>query len=205
MLESFVNVINRGGVIMLPIILFSTYATYLIIKKWIYYRKVQKEVYSFVPAFLNIVKEGDLTQAKKISSESEGIMPRIMSAGLENYEIGKADIERYIHEVVLEEMPQLEKSLSTVAVIATMLPMLGLLGTVSGMISTFNVISFLGTGDPNALAGGISEALITTEAGLITALPILFFHNHLATKYELIVSNIEKNIMKFLNLVTQDK
>jgi biopolymer transport protein ExbB len=205
MFNDFYIVIQRGGIVLLIIMLFSVAATYLIIRKWLYYNKIQKETKRFTPDLLKMVRTGDMDKAKSLCNESHGIMSRIMSAGLPNLKIGKEDIERYIHEIVLDEMPLLEKSLSTIAVIATMLPMLGLLGTVTGMISTFDVIAMRGTGDPNALAAGISEALITTEAGLITALPILFFHNQLSNRFELIVSEIEKNIMKFLNLVSSDK
>ncbi len=187
---------------MAPIIFFSIAATYLIIKKWFYYNNIQKEAKSFTPELLKLVRSGDMDKAKAICKESQGLMSRIMAAGLKDSVSGSDDTERYIHEIVLDEMPYLEKSLSTIAIIATMLPMLGLLGTVTGMISTFNVISVHGTGDPNALAGGISEALITTEAGLITALPIMFFHNQLTSRFELIVSEMEKNIMKFLNIIS---
>ena len=205
MFNDFFIVIQRGGIVLLFIMLFSIAATYLIIKKWLYYNKIQKEAKNFTPNLLKMVRTRELDKAKGLCSESHGIMSRIMSVGLTNLEIGKEEIDRYIHEIVLDEMPLLEKSLSSLAVIATMLPMLGLLGTVTGMISTFDVIASMGTGDPNALAAGISEALITTEAGLITALPILFFHNQLTNRFELIVSEIEKNIMKFLNLVSLDK
>ena len=82
---------------------------------------------------------------------------------------------------------------------ATTAPLLGLLGTVSGMINTFRVITYHGGGDPRLLAGGISEALITTEAGLIIAVPALLLHNYLSNKADKIASDMERNAVKFVN------
>jgi len=92
-------------------------------------------------------------------------------------------------------MPGLASHLNTLAVIAAVAPLLGLLGTVTGMISLFEVITRFGTGDPKLLAGGISEALITTEVGLIVAIPILLIHNYLRNRKNRIGSDLQLHAM----------
>ena len=82
-----------------------------------------------------------------------------------------------LDEAVLKELPELEKGLSIVKLLAAVAPLLGLLGTVTGMIATFQSITLFGTGDPKLMAGGISQALITTVLGLVAAIPLLFMHN----------------------------
>ena len=86
-------------------------------------------------------------------------------------------LEMKLDEAVLKELPELEKGLSIVKLLAAVAPLLGLLGTVTGMIATFQSITLFGTGDPKLMAGGISQALITTVLGLVAAIPLLFMHN----------------------------
>jgi len=86
-------------------------------------------------------------------------------------------LEMKLDEAVLKELPQIEKGLPLIKLLAAVAPLLGLLGTVTGMIATFQSITLFGTGDPKLMAGGISQALITTVLGLVAAIPLLFMHN----------------------------
>ncbi len=122
-----------------------------------------------------------MDKAKELANSHPGPIARMMRQGIANLGRSKDDIRESIQEAAMAEVPRLEKWLSTIAVIGTMMPIMGLLGTVTGMISTFDVITVKGTSDPKALAGGISEALITTQTGLIFALPIILLHNVLAS------------------------
>jgi len=107
--------------------------------------------------------------------------------------------EKSIKELLLTEVPQLDKHLATLAVLAGAAPLLGLLGTVTGMIRMFEAITKFGTGDPKLLAGGISEALITTEVGLAIAIPLLLIHNFLRNRRNHIQSDMEMYAMRILN------
>ena len=101
-------------------------------------------------------------------------------------------LENKIEAVLSNTEPVYEKNLSTVKLLAAVAPLLGLLGTVIGMIETFQAITLFGTGDPKLMADGISQALVTTMLGLITAVPLLFVHNQLDTRSREIVQIIEE-------------
>jgi biopolymer transport protein ExbB len=104
-----------------------------------------------------------------------------------------------MHEQILSQIPALEKNLPVLAVSAAVLPLLGLLGTVTGMVHTFDLMAIFGTGKVNLLSGGISEALITTEFGLITAIPALLVHAYLSKRVKTVVHTMEQTAIAFVN------
>ena len=101
-------------------------------------------------------------------------------------------LENAVEEAVMKEMPRLERFLPTLGILYAVAPLLGLLGTVTGMINTFQVISAFGTGDPKMMSGGISEALITTQLGLAVAVPIMLFHHYLERKVDRVMADMEE-------------
>jgi len=113
-------------------------------------------------------------------------------------------MEDSVQEAVLHELPGLERFLSALAILAGVAPLLGLLGTVTGMIATFNAITVFGSGEPRLMAGGISEALLTTAAGLIIAIPILFIHSILSGRVEGLIADMERFSATLLNLVNKE-
>ena len=96
-------------------------------------------------------------------------------------------LEMKLDEAVLKELPEIEKGQSLIKLLAAVAPLLGLLGTVTGMIATFQSITLFGTGDPKLMAGGISQALITTVLGLVAAIPLLFVHNIISTRSKALI------------------
>ena len=130
---------------------------------------------------VNILKTNALIKAQlKNPNElnTENPLGRILSVYLhQNKEVDLETLEMKLDEAVLKELPALEKGLPLVKLLAAVAPLLGLLGTVTGMIATFQSITLFGTGDPKLMAGGISQALITTVLGLVAAIPLLFMHN----------------------------
>jgi len=113
----------------------------------------------------------------------------------------REQVEKAIEEFLLKEAPKLDKNLGTIAVLAGASPLLGLLGTVTGMIRLFQVITEVGTGDPQMMAGGISEALVTTEVGLAIAIPLLLIHNWLNSRRNNIVGDMDMVAMQILNRI----
>lgn len=111
----------------------------------------------------------------------------------------RAEAEKAIEEVFAAETPAIERGLSSISIMASTAPLLGLLGTVMGMIELFQVITMHGTSDPKLLAGGISIALITTEAGLIVAIPLQLCHTFLGNKADKIIGRMEKAGLAVLN------
>ena len=108
------------------------------------------------------------------------------------------DLEAQLEDVLSRAVPVLEQNLSTIKLLAAVAPLLGLLGTVVGMIETFQSITLFGTGDPKLMAGGISQALVTTMLGLIAAVPLLFIHNILESRSRAITQVYEEQAIGFI-------
>ena len=111
----------------------------------------------------------------------------------------REDMENVLQEAILREIPRLERFLSTLGMLAGIAPLLGLLGTVTGMINTFHVITYFGTGDPRMMSGGISEALVTTMLGLAVAIPIMLCHTFLNRRVENMIAQMEEKSVTFIN------
>jgi biopolymer transport protein ExbB len=109
-----------------------------------------------------------------------------------------------LQEAILKELPRLERFLPALNVIAAVAPLLGLLGTVTGMIGTFHVITLYGTGDPRLMAGGISEALVTTMVGLAVAIPVMLIHAFLRRRIEHIVGDMEEKALAMSNIICRE-
>jgi len=113
----------------------------------------------------------------------------------------REDMENVLQEAILSEIPGLERFLSTLGMLGAIAPLLGLLGTVTGMINTFHVITYYGTGDPRMMSAGISEALVTTMLGLTAAIPIMLFHSLLSRRVENIIAQMEEKAVTLVNIV----
>jgi biopolymer transport protein ExbB len=130
---------------------------------------------------------------------------RVVKKILNNKEVGREAREDIINESILSEISLIDKFGTMILVMAAVAPLLGLLGTVTGMISTFDIITEFGTGDPKMLSSGISEALITTKLGLMVAIPTLLLGNMLGSKASKIKLTLECEAMKFANLIETKK
>jgi biopolymer transport protein ExbB len=125
---------------------------------------------------------------------------RVVAAGLDCRRLNREDMENALQEAILREIPAMDRFLSTLAMLAAIAPLLGLLGTVTGMIDTFQVITMHGTGDPRMMSGGISEALVTTMLGLSVAIPIMLAHTLLHREVDKQIGQMEEKAVAFVNL-----
>ena len=140
--------------------------------------------------------------ARKVSELRNGSqLGRILATGLINRNHDRIIMKESIEEVGRHVVHELERFLTTLGTIAAITPLLGLLGTVIGMIQVFNVITTEGVGDPSILAQGISVALITTAAGLTIAIPSLMFHRYFHGKIEELVVNMEQEALKMVEIM----
>lgn len=126
---------------------------------------------------------------------------RVMQAGLHYRNLPREEMENALQEAILKEIPPMERFLSTLGMLAAIAPLLGLLGTVTGMINTFHVITQHGTGDPRMMSGGISEALVTTMLGLSVAIPIMLSHTLLSRAVENTIGQMEEKAVALVNMV----
>jgi len=150
-------------------------------------------------AVLGHLKSGETENAKGAASADQ---TGIISAGVNNVDQRRGTLEEILYERILAARPRLERFLPFIALTAAAAPLLGLLGTVTGMIKTFNLITIFGTGDAKSLSSGISEALVTTELGLIVAIPALIFHGLLARMSRQKIGEMEQTAVGFVNGVS---
>ncbi|NVJ54545.1 MAG: MotA/TolQ/ExbB proton channel family protein [Campylobacteraceae bacterium] len=149
--------------------------------------------------FLNIVHKKIKKQQKNLENyDDTNSLGKIAGVFYKNVNNSISDLEIKIGEAILKETNHIKKGQSFVKLLAAVTPLLGLLGTVTGMIATFQAITLFGTGDPKLMAGGISTALITTVLGLVTAIPLLFAYTYISSKAEAIVSVLEEQSIGML-------
>jgi biopolymer transport protein ExbB len=154
-------------------------------------------------AVLSHLKKGGLMQARCHARSIPGPAGELLATAIEHADEKKEYLEEVLYERMLSAKPRLESFLSFIALTAAAAPLLGLLGTVTGMITTFNMISLFGTGDPRTLSGGISEALITTEFGLYVAIPAVLVHAFLSRKVKGVMGSMEQTAVGFINGVPE--
>jgi biopolymer transport protein ExbB len=130
---------------------------------------------------------------------------RVIAAGLDCRKMNREDMENALQEAILREVPAMERFLSTLGMLAAIAPLLGLLGTVTGMIDTFQVITHHGTGDPRMMSGGISEALVTTMLGLSVAIPLMLAHTLLHRGVDKLIGQMEEKAVAFVNIVHKNR
>ena len=143
---------------------------------------------------VTLYSTGAKVNAQRKNPENPGNNPlgRVLKAYQDNKNADVETLELKLDEAILKETPSLESGISIIKVFAAIAPMMGLLGTVTGMIATFQSIQLFGTGDPKLMAGGISMALITTVQGLIAALPLMLLHAIVTAKSKSVVQILEE-------------
>ncbi len=193
--------VKSGGLLMLPIILCSIVALGIVIERfWTLQRKKVMPDH-LMRQILQLHQEDRLDKADLNKLRSSSPLGRILAAGLVNREHSKEVMKESIEEVGRQVVHDLDRYLNTLGTIASISPLLGLLGTVIGMIKVFSVIVTAGVGDPGVLAGGISEALITTAAGLSVAIPSLMFHRYFSGLIDRLVLGMEEQALKLVEIM----
>ncbi|MFT6295558.1 MAG: biopolymer transport protein ExbB [Glaciecola sp.] len=200
-----IEIIRAGGLLMLPIILCSIVAIAIVIERfWTLNssRITPKYVLAQVWTWL---KNNQLDSAKLKELRLSSPLGQILAAGLPTSKYGRAAMIESIELAAAQVVHDLERYLNTLGTIAAITPLLGLLGTVVGMIRVFSEIMLQGTGNANALAGGISEALITTAAGLSVAIPTYMFHRFFSRKVDSLVLGLEQESIKLVDALHSDR
>jgi len=195
------DLITKGGIFIYPIIFCSILALAVFLERlWVLQRKhvIPSE---FIRKVEELLKKQKLSDAIFLCQADPSSIARVFSAGLKNAGRGMWLVKESIEERGGREAAILEKRVGILSTVASLTPLLGLLGTVSGMIKTFNVISVQGVGNPAPLAGGIAEALITTAAGLSVAIPTLVCYRIVKDKAESLIFEMEENSIKIIEIM----
>ncbi len=204
-----VEMINKGGPVMIAILLCSISALAIILERFISIHNNRVDTDKLMDEITLALKRNRIKDAMDICDQTPGPTAQIMKAGISRYDRGRQEIREAIEEAGLQEVPRLEKNLGSLATIAHISPLLGLLGTVTGMVSTFQIIQQKAQAmhpvDPSVLAQGIWEALITTVAGLIVAIPSFVAYNYFVAKVASLVHEMEVSAVDLVNVLTQRK
>ena len=199
--ETLVEHVRKGGPVMIPILTMAGLALLVALFKWIALALVRRPSQKQIGALLHVVGQHDVAAARQMVAAMRGPIGRMLDAGVEHIQEPHELIEEVMYETVLTTRLKLQRLLPFIAICAASAPLLGLLGTVTGIIDTFKMITVFGSGDVKTLSGGISEALITTEFGLIVAIPSLLLHAFLSRKARGVLDQMEKAAVSFVNQI----
>jgi len=201
------EIFAAGGPVMWPILLCSIFALAIIIEKFWHMKKIKINTQQFLGAILDKMKRHEVKEAMEICDKTPGPIAHILKAGILKYDRPRPQIVESIEDASLYEIPRIEKNLNALATIAHISPLLGLLGTVTGMVRCFQTIQAKATSfhpvSPGDLAGGIWEALLTTVAGLIVAIPTFVAYNYLAGRINHYILEMEKASTELVNFLTE--
>ena len=192
---------KKGGIVMYPLMLVALFALLLCLERFIVLTIRGRIGKRFVKKVETMVSEKRYDAAADLCLKKESSLSMVMFAVLNKAKETRDAAEKSLQEALLREQPKLERRMGLLAAMGSIAPLLGLLGTVTGIITLFNVITEVGTNDARVLAGGISEALVTTETGLIIAIPVMILHGLLSEKIEKVTSELYVQSTSLLNKI----
>lgn len=196
--QSLFSTIKAGGLLVYPIIGVGLIALVLIFERLFVLGRIKATSGKRMDKIMSYADEGDWGGCEEFCEHNSNfptcrVLKNTMLYKGESQEV----IEHAMQEAILRELPKMERFLPTLSILAAVAPLLGLLGTVTGMINTFNILTIFGTGDPRMMSGGISEALVTTQLGLAVAIPVMLCHHMLERRVDKILADIEEKGTRF--------
>ncbi|GIV25818.1 MAG: biopolymer transporter ExbB [Bacteroidia bacterium] len=201
---TLLDFIQMGGWTMVLIILLAAIGLYIFLERYLLIAKYDKDPSAFMEQVKSALRQGDVRRAEALCTATPTPFARMVGKGLNRLGSPLPDIAAAVQNQGNLEILQLEKNISYLATVAALAPMLGLLGTVTGMIQAFMKISHLqGNVNPAALASGIYEAMVTTAAGLLVAILANFGYNFLVNRIQSFILKMETTSMAFLDLLQE--
>jgi len=203
--STLIDQIKNGGPIVWPILTIALFAFIIAGERTIFLKGVHANTDRVMGKVNELALEGKWKECDDIVKDKKGRPAyNVLKAGLGARAEERETLESVLQEAILKELPRLERFLPVLNIMGAIAPLLGLLGTVTGMISTFHVITLYGTGDPRMMSGGISEALVTTMLGLAVAIPIMLTHTFLSRRVEHIIGDIEEKAVALSNIIHRE-
>ena len=203
------EMIQKGGPLMYLILFCSVLSLAIIIERLIVLQRLRIDVPAFMHKVLEAVRRNRMMEAIEICDRTQSPLGSIIKAGLLKSSASRQEIKEAMEEAALNEVPRLEKNLNILATIAHVTPLIGLLGTVTGMVEAFQVIQEKATAfnpvSPGDLAGGIWEALLTTVGGLSVAIPTLVAYNFLVTRVDNFILNMERAATELVQVLKGER
>lgn len=201
--------IVKGGPMMVPILLCSFIAFAVIAERFMLLRKMRLNTRKFMGEISYALKRNRADEAIDMCDKAPGPLPRVLKAGILKYDRSKRDIKEAIEDAALHEIPRLEKNIAILATIAQISPLLGLVGTVIGMVEVFQEIQVKTAAllpvTPADLSAGIWQALIATVAGLIVAIPAVAAYNYFVSKVNYLIREMEISAADLVDILSEKK
>jgi biopolymer transport protein ExbB len=196
------GIVAKGGWLMIPIALCSLIMIAVIIERFLALREAKINMGSFMMKIRAALKEGSIGEALRICTETKGPVASVFSAALEKHKEGRLEVREAIETAASAQIFSLEKYTNALSTIAGVAPLIGFLGTVTGMIKAFMKIQALaGNVNADVLAGGIWEAMVTTAAGLIVGIPALIFYNYFVRRVDRMAFEMERGSTELLDML----
>jgi len=193
--------LKSGGILIYFIVGLGLIALILIIERFLLLLRERRDAETLSKEVTPLLQRGDWDVASRVCKRQKGSLAQVLEAGISHRYEHSEVLESVMSEAIQSSLPRLERSMSALRILGMVSPLLGLLGTVTGMIATFQMITLYGTGDPKIMSGGISEALVTTEYGLIVAIPIILIHGFLQGLIDRIIGILEEKAIMLVNAV----
>jgi biopolymer transport protein ExbB len=200
--NTLMDQIRSGGLLVWPILAIALFALLIAIERLIFLKGVHDNTDRVMGRVNDLALHGRWAECDAVVKERKGRpVYNVLEAGLCARGEDRETLESILQEAILKELPRLERFLPMLNMMGAIAPLLGLLGTVTGMIATFHVITLYGTGDPRMMSGGISEALVTTMLGLAVAIPIMLVHTFLNRRVEHVAGDMEEKAVALTNII----
>lgn len=199
------ELLKAGGILMVPIVACSILALAIVLERFWTLRASRVSPPQTINELWRWIKKKELNARKLKALQGSSPMGRVLASGLMNAKHGREIMKESIEHEASQVIHELERFLNPLGTVATITPLLGLLGTVIGMIKVFAEIQLAGVGDAGNLAGGISEALITTASGLSVAIPALICHRYFIRRVDELVVGMEQEAIKLVEVVHGDR
>ncbi len=199
------EIVQSGGWLMVPILLCSIVAAAICVERLWTLQRSRIVPKNLVAQIWSAVKTEDLDTQKLRELRTSSPLGQVLAAGVSNAKRGRDVMKEAMEEAASQVSHDMERYLTSLGIIASISPLLGLLGTVVGMIKVFTALMLEGAGNANVLAGGISQALITTAAGLSVAIPALIFHRFFLRRIDELVVTMEQEAGKLVDILQGDR
>lgn len=203
-MSDYIKIFVEGWYVFVFQFLGSFIAAAIVIEKFVNLSRLQADPGKLMGKVKGALQQNDFRQAFGICQATPGPVSKVLGTTIRLSNLSTDEIKQGVEEAVLEEVPRLERFLPTLNTIITLEPLLGLLGTITGLMKLFKQYAVTATPEPALLAVGIQEALVTTAVGLAVAIVFYFFHNIIATRIDGVITQMEKSVVELLNFMRQE-
>jgi biopolymer transport protein ExbB len=204
--QTFTDQVKKGGLLVWPILGLGLLALFIGLERTVFLGRVHANTDKVMGKVNTLAADGRWEDCDNmVKNEKKIPVYNVLRTGLGARSEDRETLESILQEAILKELPRLERFLPMLNIMGAVAPLLGLLGTVTGMISTFHVITLYGTGDPRMMSGGISTALVTTMLGLTVAIPIMLVYTFLCRQVEHVIGDMEEKAVALTNIIFREK